>query len=393
MDDDYICGQGINMWREATIDIGGSIIHTDPPSIMQMRLLPDYGDGDPGTWAMRLRFAYWTQVPVGAMSRTFTINVLDQSGTQLINTRQAIYCDSAFLGLDPNCDPAVPGAPEWRLFDDILLVRDYAILNFEVTIMDAVLPFAPGPWGFIISSLWADRHSYPFPPDLCSYPVMTPTPQPTWTPWPTWTTTPTGTLTSTATPYPTAVGPTGTPTMTPHPFTTWTPSPSPTAWQSPMATLSSWQITPDASCTPFPSPTTLGALPSVTWPPIPTVHTVTAFPTIIPDESTITPGPTSTAINYEVAPDTVYTLTNQLGSNIDFTQIYSAGYDISQGIGTPFRVLRGTVRQYIPALAPLIDAIILMIFVIGAVYGVKILLAVSGAIIKIIEVIMEFIPL
>jgi len=163
-----------------------------------------------------------------------------------------------------------------------------------------------------------------------------------------------------------------------------------------MATLAYWQITPDASVTPIPTPTTYDPLPTwETWPTLafPTVATVTPFPTLNPTLATVIPVTPTMTPQGTLPPVEIYTLTNQLDAQIDFTQIYSASYDLSNNISGPLRAVRGTLVTYLPALSPLVDAVTIMLFIIVAVYAVKVLLAVGGAIIKVIEVILEFVPL
>jgi len=163
-----------------------------------------------------------------------------------------------------------------------------------------------------------------------------------------------------------------------------------------MSTLSSWQITPDASITPIPTPTTLGALP--TWADFPTVEfptrvTRTPFPTLIWEELTTTPAPTATPYTLTVDTDDMFDTFGGINASINYTQVYSAGYMLTGSISGPVRVMRGTVRNYLPSLAVLVDAILIMLFIVIAVYVIKLILAIGGAIIKLIEVILEFIPL
>lgn len=251
-----------------------------------------------------------------------------------------------------------------------------------------------------ISGLYVSDINDGFPGDLCSYVLPTPTPSrtPSNTPLPT----PTGTITQTWTPTAsptagaTASGPTATPSQTPVPYVTRTPTNSPTPWQSPMATLAGWQITPDASITPLATPTVYDPLP--TWRPFPTlsfptIETVTRYPTITPEEITPTPLATSTPFSITMVPMNIYTMTEQLDTLLNFEQIYDAGYSMSNSVAGPFRIIRGTIRNYLPSLASLFDSIVIMLFIIAAVYGIKLLLAIGGAIIKIIEVVLEFIPL
>lgn len=243
---------------------------------------------------------------------------------------------------------------------------------------------------FRLAGLYATDMNYAFPADMCAYVLPTRTPTPATTPTP---------ITETPTAGPTQAIQTPTATSTPQPFVTWTPSPSPTAWQTAMATLATWQITPDATLTPVPTPGAPAALPAwpawptVSWPAVPTVVTVTPFPTLIPEGATI-PAPTATPTTTTPI-DASEAITNVLAirDNINLSQIYDATYSMSRNIGTPIRILRGTVGTYMPSLAGAVDGLLLLLFIVAAVYGVKLALAAIGGVVKLIEVLMEFIPL
>jgi len=396
IDNDLICNQGINLWRTYFLDPTGYVLPLDPPAVVNMRIQADYGDGDPGSWMLRLRFAYWGNP---ALLNTFDSNlpvagigvyVYDQSGTNMLRQTQAVYCPESIIGTaigdDYGCDPVVPGYPDWRLFDKVLLVRDFSQLSFVLTDGHFNNPLDPNYDGFVISSLYAENYYRDFPASLCGA-VLPPTPttMPTWTPLPTWTSTP---MTPTATMSATVVGATATPSLTPIPFTTWTPSPSPTRYRTPMATLASWQITPDASFTPLPS-ATAGGLPTVAWP---TVETVTPFPTVVP-VGYVTLGATATPYTMTNVPAVAFGLVDDLEASIDYSGVYSSVQSLSANVSAPLRVIRGTVRVYMPVLAPLIDAIILGLFIVLGVLAWIALIAAVKFIIRIIEVIMEIIPL
>lgn len=397
---EVICGEGIHLWRAHYFDPTGLIIPADPPAVVKLRVEQDYGDGYPGNWMLRLRFAYWINQNLayedpGYPVTHLEIDVLNQDENEIINTRLATYCpDGFFPGVD--CDPVLPGNPEWRIFDSNLLVRDYSVIVITLNDSQFVNPLDPHYIGSIISSLYADRYSEPFPADFCGEIYKTPTPQATWTPWPTWTSTPTGTLTATPTLPPTAVGPSPTPSVTPAPFSTWTPSPSPTAWQSPMATLAFWNVTPDASVTPYLTPTAYNALP--TWAPFPTVAyptvvTRTPYPTSIWDPvTTTTPVATSTPYTLTVNIDQMFTDIDDVNTSINFAQVYSAAYSLSSRISTPLRVMRG-VSRYFPNLSPILNAMIIGLFVVIAVISWGAIVSLVRALIRLIEFILEFIPL
>lgn len=235
-----------------------------------------------------------------------------------------------------------------------------------------------------VAAIYAADNNTGFPSGMCGYtlPTRTPTPLPTATPLPTSTGTPYS-PTPTYTAVPTVTQPTGSPTPTPIPFVTWTPSPSPTPWQTPMATL-------------YPTPTgppalpTFAPFPTVAWP---TVVTRTRFPTLEWEQLTTTPQPTATPYTPTIPYSQVITNAMDLTDDVNFTQVYSAVSDLTGTISYPVRVLRGTVRTYMPGLALAVDAILIMLFVIAAVLGIKLILAAIGAVVKIIEVILEFIPL
>jgi hypothetical protein len=160
--------------------------------------------------------------------------------------------------------------------------------------------------------------------------------------------------------------------------------------------LANWQITPDASVTPYPTPTTLDALP--TWADFPTIAfptrvTRTPFPTLVWEDLTTTPIATATPYTMTLDTNRMFGDYGDLNATINYTQVYTAGYMLTGSVAGPIRVLRGTVRQYMPSLAVLIDAILIMLFIIVIVYAIKLILSLGGAIIKLVEVILEFIPL
>jgi len=267
--------------------------------------------------------------------------------------------------------------------------------------LELARPYGQNLAGYNFSGMYIADHNYSFPSQICSYvlPTRTPTPNPTGTPIPT----PTGTITQTWTPSPSptlaptaTLAATGTPTPTPVPYSTWTPSPSPTVWQSPMATLAAWQYTPDATVTPYPTPTTYPALPTwESWPTIsfPTRETRTPYPTLVSEDLTTTPMASATPYTLTVDTDQMFDNIDSLDTSINFMQVYTVASQLTGGISGPVRALRGTVRNYTPTLAPVIDTILLAGFVVIVIYAWQALMALIRFVIRIVEVIMEFVPL
>jgi len=389
---DLVCNSGLQLVRYVDIDINSE---RDPVAVAKLRVRMSYSDGgDP--WAARLRFAYYSgQFSHGFQTtRCVDIYSYDSDGYTLLDTSHACYCVDELDSMCANTvyAPNLGGGDyeNWRYYDNALTVNDHGYVWLVMDDLDWLSTSPHG--GIFVSGLYLEKTSKPFP-ELCGAIMPTPSPYPTWTPYPTYTSTP---ITATVTPLPTSAGATSTPTWTPIPFATWTPSPSPTPWQTTMATLAYWQITPDASVTPIPTPTTYDPLPTwETWPTLvfPTIETVTPFPTLNATIATVAPLTPTMTPQGTLAPVEIYTLTNALDAQIDFTQIYSASYDLSNNISGPLRAVRGTLVTYLPALSPLVDAVTVMLFIIVAVYAIKVLLAVGGAIIKVIEVILEFVPL
>jgi len=252
-----------------------------------------------------------------------------------------------------------------------------------------------------LAGLWIDDNDYNFP-TMCGSNVPTRTPTPV-TPTPTgaWTPSPTVTPTLTSTPMPTIPGITLTPSATPRPFATWTPSPSPTPWQTNAPTLAAWQITPDASLTPVPTPgapaplPTLSPFPTLALAVWPTVETVTPFPTNEPDS---TPGSVATAAWDIVgsapaleapATDFLDLLALLLEDDIqDQGNVYSATQTMASNMLTPIRMVRG-LEIYIPSLFPVIAWVLGALAYVALIQIIKVGLGVSGSVLDVIHKIID----
>lgn len=315
------------------------------------------------TTDLRLRFAVNTPYP--DIWWSIRVQTYESSGTQLIGDT-IIYAPSlSNNAMDPPYE-------DFYLVDIIVSASPAPNGIVSITPGGSLATLASD---FTISGLWVTDNANPFPL-MCS--LVLPTRTVTPTPYNTPTGTITGTIAATSTPVNTA-----TPTVTPVPYVTWTPAPSPTPWQSPAPTL-------------YPSPTSAGALPTLRpWPTVawPTVETVTPFPTLAWVELTTTPAPSPTPYTPTLPYSRVITNVTDLADDVSMGQVYSSVLDLTSSISAPIRVVRGTVYTYMPGLRLLVDGLLLMLFLIAAIYGIKLILAAIGAIESLIRFILEFIPL
>lgn len=264
----------------------------------------------------------------------------------------------------------------WRLLDVVVSAdTDYGgFLEFGFTDFGMVTNLA---------AIHISENANAFPDGDCSYTLPTRTATPTIIP------TPTGTITQTWTPGPTFAAPTLTPTSTPPAYATWTPTASPTPFQTPMSTLASWQITPDASVTPIPTPTLYDPLP--TWAPYPTVAWPTV-PTVPPSPTRIvasaaltatlvgTPGAVATAI---VTPSAGFLglmdWVDDFDNEADFTQVYSDTEVMAGRITLPLALFRG-LEPYMPHTYPILATFLTLLMLVVLVYAIWLAASVFGMI-------------
>lgn len=323
---------------------------------------------------LRLRFAY-----AEAWYPAVRVHIVTYNPTGQIVADQTWWA-SEFPQL------GYPYESSWKLVDVVIPAYTEPGGKVRINLEGTLYALENYAW---FAGMYVSDRTYGFPDLLCGQ--SAPTVTPTWTPPPTWTHTPEASPTGTP-PTPTATftpgatvtpGATPTATYTPFPYVTRPPSPSPTPWQTPMATL-------------YPTPTGPPALPTFApWPTVgwPTVVTRTPFPTLQWEKLTTTPQPTATPYTPTVPYTYIIPSVIGLTSQVDFNQVYSATADLVGTITYPVRVLRGTVRAYMPGLAVAVDAVLIMLFIVLVVYVIKFTLAAIGLVVKLVEVILEFIPL